>query len=175
MKREFASLTPQEGLHVAIFIEERNAEIYNQFAELFAEFQDEQSLEIAGAFEDMAEEERVHGTQLQERYVERFGSQPCAVTEDDIRDFIEVPRLDSGDIFAIARSSASRAPRIQALQVALAAEESALRYYARLTEITFDPELRVFYGELAEFENDHVAFLQRKLEEEQRLPGSASA
>ena len=28
MKREFTSLTPQEALHVAIFIEERNAELY---------------------------------------------------------------------------------------------------------------------------------------------------
>jgi rubrerythrin len=175
MKREFSSLTPQEGLHVAIFIEQRNAQIYQQFAELFAEFQDEQSLEIANVFQDMAEEERVHGTQLQERYLERFGSQPCAVTEDDIRDFIEVPRLDSGDIFAIARSSASRAPRAQALQVALAAEESALRYYARLTEITDDESLRAFYRELADFEDDHVLFLQRKLFEEHRFPSSGVA
>ena len=31
MKRDFASLTPQEALHVAIFIEERNAEIYDRY------------------------------------------------------------------------------------------------------------------------------------------------
>ncbi len=103
MKREFASLTPQEGLHVAIFIEERNAELYRQFAELFAEFKDPESLEIAAVFVDMAQEERSHGTQLQERYMERFGTSSCAVTEDEIRDFIEVPRLDNSDLFAIVR------------------------------------------------------------------------
>ena len=49
MKRDFASLSAQEALHVAIFIEERNAEIYHQFAEMFAEFRDPESLEIAAA------------------------------------------------------------------------------------------------------------------------------
>ena len=43
MKREFASLSAQEALHVAIFIEERNAEIYREFAEMFAEFRDPES------------------------------------------------------------------------------------------------------------------------------------
>src|SRR6516164_7254022 len=62
MKRDFASLSTQEALHVAIFIEERNAEIYHQFAEMFAEFRDPESLEIAAAFWDMATEERKHGT-----------------------------------------------------------------------------------------------------------------
>ena len=38
MKRDFASLSAQEALHVAIFIEERNADIYHQLAEMFAEF-----------------------------------------------------------------------------------------------------------------------------------------
>ena len=53
MKRSFASLTPQEGLHVAIFIEERNAEIYRNFAEMFAQFGDPDSLEISLAFREM--------------------------------------------------------------------------------------------------------------------------
>ena len=49
MKREFASLSAQEALHVAIFVEERNADIYREFAEMFAEFRDPPSLEIAAA------------------------------------------------------------------------------------------------------------------------------
>ena len=35
MRRTFASLNAQEALHVAIFIEERNAAIYRRFAEMF--------------------------------------------------------------------------------------------------------------------------------------------
>src|SRR5436190_23462746 len=93
MKRDFASLTPQEALHVAIFVEERNADIYHQFAEMFAEFRDPESLEVASAFWDMANEERQHGTLLQRRYFERYGTRPCAITEEDIGELIEVPRL----------------------------------------------------------------------------------
>jgi rubrerythrin len=64
MKRDFASLTAQEALHVAVFIEERNANIYSQFAEMFAEFRDPESLEIAAAFWEMSNDERRHGTML---------------------------------------------------------------------------------------------------------------
>ncbi len=67
VKRNFASLNAQEALHDAIFIEERNAGIYREFAEMFAEFRDPESLEIAAAFWDMSNDERTHGTLLQKR------------------------------------------------------------------------------------------------------------
>ena len=76
MKPNFASLTAQEALHVAIFIEERNATIYREFSEMFAEFRDPESLEIAAAFWEMSNEERRHGTTLQKRYFERHGTRP---------------------------------------------------------------------------------------------------
>jgi rubrerythrin len=168
MKREFASLTPPEALHVAIFIEERNATIYHQFAELFAEFHDPDSLEIAGAFWDMANEERQHGTLLQSRYFDRYGNRPCAITEEDIRDFIEVPRLENGEVFSVRQLKNSRSPRELALQVAVASEQGAQRYYTRLSEMTEDTELRALYRELADFETDHTDWLQRKMDEARR-------
>jgi rubrerythrin len=171
MKRDFASLTAQEALHVAIFIEERNAEIYHQFAELFAGFQDNESLEIAGTFWDMAAEERRHGTALQQRYFERYGTRPCAITEEDIRDFIEMPQLGSGDIFAISRAKGGRSPRELALEVAVAAEQNAVRYYTRLAELTEDAELRALYREFLDFENDHTDFLEKKMAEARRATG----
>jgi hypothetical protein len=54
VKRDFVSLNAQEALHVAIFIEERNANIYRQFSEMFAEFRDPESLEMAAAFWEMS-------------------------------------------------------------------------------------------------------------------------
>jgi len=165
MKRSFSTLTTQEALHVAIFVEERNAEIYQQFAEMFAEFRDPESLEIAGVFWDMATEERRHGTSLLERYFERFGIQPCSITEDQISDFIEVPRLENGDLFAVTRAKLASPPRHMAFDVALQAENSALRYYARLIEQTDDEELCNFYRELCEFEGDHLRYLIRKKNE----------
>jgi len=171
MKRDFASLSAQEALHVAIFIEERNAEIYHQFAEMFAEFRDPESLEIAATFWDMATEERKHGTLLQKRYFDRYGTRPCSITEDDIGDFIEVPRLENGDIFTISRLKVGRSPRQMALEVALAAEQNAERFYARLSEVAEDEELRGVYREFLEFENGHSDWLDKKLSEARRTSG----
>src|SRR5438309_167103 len=174
MKREFASLNAQEALHVAIFIEERNAEIYHQFAEMFAEFRDPESLEIAAAFWDMASEERKHGTMLQKRYFDRYGTRPCAVTEEDISDFIEVPRLENGDIFTISKLKVGRSPREMALAIALAAEQNAVRYYTRLAETTEDAELRELYKEFVDFEAGHSDWLEKRLSEARRTSGGAT-
>lgn len=168
MKREFSSLTPKEALHVAIFVEERNSDIYTQFAELFDGFNDPESAEIASTFWDMAEEERRHGADLQKRYEDRYGHDPCAITDDEIRDTIEVPKFESGNIFAIARAQVSTAPRNNALEVALAAEKSAMKFYTRLVEYTDDPELRGLYEELASDESDHTRVLQRRLAKAKR-------
>ncbi len=158
MKRPFSSLTPQEALHVAIFIEERNAHIYENFARMFAEFKDADAQEIAAAFQDMAAEERGHGTVLQERYSERFGNRACTLTDADIDEVIEVPQLDDGEMFIIGRISTRKA-----LEVALHAEQQARRYYVQLSEQTQDQELHTLYTEFAQFERDHEAFLEQKL------------
>ena len=175
MKREFSSLSPQEALHVAIFVEERNAEIYEQFADLFSEFKDEESIEIAGVFWEMAEEERAHGTELQDRYMERYGTQQCAVTEEEIRDIIELPKIENCNIFAFTRAKILVVPAAQALQVALSAERAAQRYYARLIEITRDPGLRSLYKELSQFERDHTRLLERRLEQVKAAGGGMEA
>jgi erythrin-vacuolar iron transport family protein len=175
MKRDFSSLSVQEALHVAIFIEERNADIYTQFAELFAEFRDSESLQIAQVFWDMAGEERHHGTMLQERYFERYGTRHCIVTEEDICDLIEVPKLDNGEIFAIVRSKTAHSPRYKALEIALQAEESAQRFYSRLSQRTDDAGLRKIYGELAEFEDGHSRFLRGQIETARRTASPEQA
>jgi rubrerythrin len=165
MKRAFSSLTSQEALHVAVFIEERNAELYHRFAEMFVEFRDLESLEIASVFWDMAVEERQHSTMLQERYSERYGNASCALTEEDLQELIEVPRLEDGDVFSAATAGSNTTARERALQVALTAEQSARRYYAGLAENTTDTQLRKLYKELAEFEKDHIQFLEKKIQE----------
>jgi rubrerythrin len=175
MKREFASLSAQEALHVAIFIEERNAEIYTQFAELFVEFRDPESLQIAQVFHDMAEEERHHGTMLQERYFERYGTQHCVITEEDIRDLIEVPKLTNGELFAIVRSNTTHSPKYKALEIALAAEEGAQRFYSRLIPQTKDGALKQVYGELADFEDGHSRWLRSKIQSARRDAGTEEA
>jgi rubrerythrin len=161
MKRSFQSLSPQEALHVAAFIEERNSEIYHQFAEMFASFQDLDSLEIAGVLWEMAAEERNHGTRLQERYTAQYGQAACALTEDDILETIELPQLNDQEIFD--SSAVPGAARGRALKIALEAETQARSFYAELAATTDDPESRALYAELFSLEADHVGFVERRL------------
>lgn len=150
-------------LHAAVFVEERNAEIYHRFAEMFVEFRDEDSLQVASVFWDMAAEERHHSTLLQHRYQELFGNQPCALTDDDIYEFIEIPRLEDADVFSVANMKEHTSPKRRALQIALTAESEAQKFYAELMEKMEDPRQKQLLTELADFEGEHVAFLERKL------------
>ncbi len=163
MKRSFTSLTPPEALHVAIFIEERNAELYHRFAEMFREFGDSQSLEVAGVFWEMAAEERRHSTELQQRYMERHGNASCALTEEDLQEIVEVPRLETSELFDDPDDTAKPAMRERALRVALAAEIGARKFYAGLADVTSDLALHKLYRELAEFEDEHVDYLEKKI------------
>lgn len=162
MKRSFVALDAQEALHVAIFIEERNAGIYHRFAEMFTEFRDPESLEIAGVFWEMALEERRHSSILQTKYTELYGNASCSLTEEDLVELIEVPRLEDVDLFP-ARGSGPN-PRNGALQVALHAEVGAQHFYAKLAETAEPGPLQRIYQELAQMEDGHVAFLKEKLE-----------
>ncbi len=159
-KHSFDSLSPQEALHVAAFIEERNAEIYHHFAEMFASFQDSSSLEIAAVLWDMAAEERHHGTLLQERYTAQFGQSACALTEANIIETIELPQLTDQEIFD---SSTSEVLQYRALSVALQAENQARDFYAELAKTTENDDCRALYLELSSFEAAHVEFIQRRL------------
>jgi rubrerythrin len=162
MTRAFTSLNPQEALHAAIFIEERNAEVYHRFAAMFNEFRDPESLEIASIFWDMAVEEKRHSGVLQMCYQERYGNASCALTEQDLQDMIEVPRLEDGDVFASAETT-QKSARERALQVGLTAEKNAHDYYARLVEQTQDGPLRRLYSELSTMEDGHMTYLQSML------------
>ncbi len=161
MTRAFTSLNPQEALHAAIFIEERNAEVYERFAAMFQEFGDAESLEIASVFKDMCIEEKRHSGVLLVSYQDRYGNARCALTEEDLQDMIEVPRLEDGDVFASGETTKSA--RERALQVALAAEKNAHDYYARLVDETEDGPLRRLYTELSMMEDGHMIYLQSML------------
>lgn len=164
MKRRFSSLTAQEALHVAVFIEERNSEIYHRFAEMFVEFHDDESLEIASVFWEMAAEERQHSTMLQERYSEEYGGKACSLTDDDIYEFIELPRLQDSKVFLDAETGGPGA-RERALEVGLKAETTARNFYSELAASASDMRQRELFASLASFEGDHVAYLERKLAE----------
>jgi len=161
MKRSFAALSPQQALEVAISIEKRNAEIYHRFAEMFTEFGDEVSLEIGAIFWEMAIEEKGHQALLQQKYTEHYGDSTCFLTEEDLVELIEVPRLENADVFGAGNDAITA--RERALQVALCAELSAQGFYTKLAEQTPTGPLRQIYCDLAQMEDGHVAYLEAKL------------
>ena len=163
-KRVFTALDPQEILQVAVLIEERNAQLYHRFAELFVEFGDPESLQIAGVFWEMAIEERRHGSLLRAKYSELYGGQRCTLSEENLVEFIEVPSLEDGDFFADEIGNLVSA-RDRALQVALKAEASALHFYSELAENRQPGPLRRIYQELAQMEDGHLRYLEEKLEQ----------
>ena len=97
---------------------------------MFTEFGDEVSLEIGAIFWEMAIEERSHHSLLQEKYREQYGSSSSCLTEDELAELIEVPRLENGDVFGAGNDAVTS--REQALQVALYAELSAQGFYRKL-------------------------------------------
>jgi len=160
MQRTFASLSAQEALEIAITIAERNAEIYHRFAEMFTEFGDEESLEIASVFWEMAIEERGHQAMLERKHWEQYGTANRSYSEQELVELIEVPRLNEGNVFAIDSDLSGRQ---RALQVALRAEISAQQFYSKLVEQAPEGPLRQTYYDLAQIEDGHIAFLEAKL------------
>ncbi|HEY1732476.1 MAG TPA: ferritin family protein [Terriglobales bacterium] len=159
MQRSFSSLTAAEALRVAISIEQRNADVYHRFAEMFTQFGDEESLEIASVFWEMAVEEQGHRSLLEEKYVQAFGPLGGKLTEQDMIELVEVPQLESADLFAV---SDEFSPRDRALQVAVQAEVSAQQFYERLAGQTPEGPLRQMFRDLARMEDGHVSYLESK-------------
>ena len=160
MQRSFTNLTPQEVLQVAISIEDRNAGLYHNFAEMFTEFADSESLEIATVFWEMAVEERSHAWQLKQKYEELYGEFVSSITEQELLEIIEVPKLDSGGVFDPANQMPGRT---RALTVALQAEIAAQQFYEKLAQRTPAGALRDAFNYLAQVEDNHVSYLENKL------------
>lgn len=163
MKRDFSSLTSPEALRVAIAIEDRNAETYRQLSDLFSHFCPE-SPALASAFSELSATERQHSIVLSTRYLERFGTVNAGIAEEDIRDFIEVPRYNVADIVSAMETGSGGSARRIALEIAAAAEHSALHYYERLSATTPDPQMKSLYQEFVGLEQEHADWLEAELE-----------
>ncbi len=161
MQRSFVSLSPPEVLQVAMSIEDRNAELYHRFAEMFTEFGDKESLEIAAVFWEMAVEERSHSWQLKQKYTELYGDLARSITEQDLVEIVEVPKLEAGDV--LGSSDEGTPGRVRALNVALQAELGAQQFYEKLVELTPKGPLRDIFHYLGQMEDGHVTYLEQKL------------
>lgn len=162
MKRYFPLLSPPEALRYAISVEERNTQIYDRLGEMFSRFCPD-SPKIVSAFCDLANREKQHATKLNSRYRERFGALSVNVSEDDVQDPIEVPQLSVGDILEFAQKGDAVSAQRGAFEMALAAEQEALDFYAHLVKNTTDPELKALYQELLTLEQEHTGWVEQAI------------
>lgn len=161
MQRLFSSLDPREALIAAILIEERNHHIYRRLGDLFHKLCSTQP-QLQLLFHDLASKEKQHGAILKE-HLARYGTVQHNLTEDEILDSIEVPRLDLEDILEAANRGDTASALKLSLEMAIATENRAVTFYSDLSKNTADPELRSLYQQLLGFEQDHVGDLSQVL------------
>lgn len=151
MKR-FSDLTEQEVLALAITNEEEDSRIYRGFAEGLRE----QFPSSAKVFDEMAEEEVHHRTQLFELYREKFGEYLPLIRRQDVKGF-----LNPKQPLWLTRPLGLDEVRKFAENMEFEAE----RYYRKAAETARDVSVRKLLIELAEAEAGHE-LLAHKLSEQ---------
>jgi len=155
MARQFADLNPQEVLALAVNVEKRNAERMTTFAQMFMQYDPR----VGEVFEELAAEEVQHQRLLEARYRERYGDQMLPVAEEDVLEVVEAIDLEHGETYVFDDHTVRAA-----LEVCLRAEQNAQLFYQEMIPRAPDEALRAVYVELANFEDDHIAALNTRLQ-----------
>ncbi|MAG94469.1 MAG: hypothetical protein CMJ48_12065 [Planctomycetaceae bacterium] len=153
--KNFGELTPEEVMTLAINVEESNGTRLRTFADLFSDY----APDVAGLFAEMADEEDQHRDQLKVASDRRFGEYDCVVTEEDVWEVVEPFDLEAGEHFVFDDMTLRRA-----LESVLAAEIRAEAFYRQACEGAKDPDLQELFRQLAEFEDGHVQWIEKRLE-----------
>ncbi|MBI3950834.1 MAG: ferritin family protein [Acidobacteria bacterium] len=154
MSKDFAKLKPDEVVQLAIAVEKANARRFETFAEMFESYDPA----VSQIFRELLEEERMHRALLERKYEEKFGRLTIGVEEDEVKEVIEAVDLAHAEHFVFDDMTP-----LDALQVALKAENAARAFYSQLAATTADPDLKRVYDELSEFEADHIWFLEERI------------
>jgi rubrerythrin len=139
---DFATLSLQDALDLAILIEEEAKERYEDFAD---QLKLHHTPEAAQFFITMAGNEAKHGADLQMRRHAIFGDAPCRVSRAMLWD-VEAPEYDRSRMFMSAR---------RAMEVALESEVKAHDFFASALAYIHDPEVRALFEELRSEEVEH--------------------
>jgi rubrerythrin len=139
---DFASLTLQDALDLAILIEEEAKERYEEFADNLSLHH---TPEAAHFFTTMAGNEAKHGADLLMRRQAIFGEAPTRVSRAMLWD-VEAPDFDQSRMFMSAR---------QAMEVALASEVKAHDFFDAALAYIGNPDVRVLFEELRAEEVEH--------------------
>jgi len=144
---DFASLSLQDALDLAILIEEEAQERYEEFQ---ANLQLHHTPDAAEFFASMAVNEARHGAELLSRRRALFGDRPARVSRDMLWD-VEAPDFDQPRMFMTAR---------QAMAIALACEVKAHDFFDGALPHLKDAEVRTLFEELRGEEAEHQALVK---------------
>ncbi len=147
---DFASLSLQDALDLAILVEDEAEERYLEFVD---QMEVHHTPEAARFFATMAANERKHGEELRARRRTLFGDHPSRVTRSQLWD-VEAPDYDKPRAFMSAR---------QALEVALASETKAHEFFASALPHLADAEVRALFEELRDEEVLHQSMIRESL------------
>ena len=152
--RRFEELTPAEVFALAIHIERANTRRFQAFAGIFRSYDEE----VAGRFEELAQEEQDHESRLLEEFQRHFGDTIPPVDEADVDVVIESHDLDDAEhqIFDSLKPA-------RIYELALQAEHLARDFYLRAAAASNDPHLIRLYKEFAQMEGDHAAWVEQKI------------
>jgi rubrerythrin len=159
---DFASLSLQDALDLAILIEEEAKERYEEFADNLSVHH---TPDAAHFFTTMAGNEAKHGADLLMRRQAIFGDAPTRVSRAMLWD-VEAPDFDQSRMFMCAR---------QAMDVALMSEVKAHDFFDAALAYVNNSDVRVLFEELRAEEVEHqelVKAVMARLPDEDDLNGA---
>ena len=147
---DFAALSLQDALDLAVLIEEEARERYEEFAD---QMEVHHTPEAASFFRIMAGNEEKHRSELAARRRERFGDAPSSVTRAMLFD-VEAPDYDEARAFMTVRA---------ALGAALRSEEKAHAFFVAALPQLKDADVCTLFDELRREEVEHQELVRREL------------
>jgi erythrin-vacuolar iron transport family protein len=147
---DFAKLTLQDALDLAILIEEEATERYQEFSKIVG---GRYEGDAADVFKRMAGYEAKHGQELADRRKRLFKGARRRVSRDMLFD-VEAPDYGKPRVFMSAR---------QATEVALESEEKAHDFFAEALKHVKDAKVKKLFLELKAEEKKHQTLLKRQL------------
>ncbi len=147
---DFAKLSLQDALDIAILIEEEARDRYEELAE---QLEQHRTRDAADFFREMVQNESKHAADLKAHRREVFGSAPMRV------DPALVPEVETTD-YDEARAFMS--PH-QALRIALANEDRAFAFYGLALKKVKDAKVKSLFKELQQEEKLHQDMVKKTL------------
>jgi len=155
VRLDFRTLEPADALDLAVLMEEEARQRYIEFAEVLDEVHHNAA---AAAFcRAMVTNEERHGRELLERRQRLYPAAPARVTAAMLFD-VEAPEYEAAGAFMTPHAC---------MEMALAAETKAERFFRDALAVTPHPEVRALFTELADEEVDHQRMVREQLD---RLP-----